>query len=878
MHLRTLSAVVLGLGMTLAGKAQTSLPYSQSFNTEADFNSFTFTDANADGFSWLYDNFNYEIGCERNMYADADDWLFSPVFHLQAGTTYTLAFDGHARYDGNDETFDVCLGTRAQSDAMTTVLLENQVVNESYTKKHFKTEFTVEADGDYHFAFHHKTTGVTWDNALLLDDITLEAKADVAEEARPGTVTDLTFSYDYDTRYVKLKWKAPTTGTDGQPIDASALTYTVTRLGTSTPLVQDYPGTTFREELKLSDLGKSQVFFDQGLARYHVVAKDAKGLESDKVYSNFKVIGTPYELPYKESFAGGQVSSFWGESHEGVGRWLPLQASNKYTQDGDEGMYCFTSVQDGDEGLGFSGLIALGDATNPVLSFWYYYTQPECDTVQVMIATDTKDFEKVMQLDMTSPETFRTWNHVTIPLSDYANSRFIQIAFHNHTSSGTSLVYVDNIKVFNQVERDLAVEIVSLPVNLRTDEPREAVAHVRNNGMNTCAEGDYQVEFVAGDQVLASVSGTGIAPGQGIDLTLPLNVPPTLEGDSVNVFARVVSEGDEWAENDQTPASRVRLIQPSYPAPQNLTCHSAGWTATLTWDAPAALRTESKTVTDSFEDAPDFTIENWGDWVLYDKSGYIGCGIDQYDFPNMGKPQAFTVLNPKAAGMSTGWSAHSGEKLLAAFASGMGAINHWLVSPELSRAAQTISFYAKAYSSQYEESFEVLSSSESIDPASFSLIASHTTAKGDTQWKEYTAELPEGTKYFAIRATSNDKFALLIDDITFVPDSCGAQAYELLGYNVYRDGVKLNETPVVGTTFSDTQAEGTHTYRVSAVYSVGESLRTEEVSLLVNGVQTVTAEAEDNAPIYDLQGRRVKRLTPGLYIQGSRKMVVPASK
>ena len=85
MHLRTLSAVVLGLGMTLAGKAQTSLPYSQSFNTEADFNSFTFTDANADGFSWFYDNFNYEIGCERNMYADADDWLFSPVFHLQAG-------------------------------------------------------------------------------------------------------------------------------------------------------------------------------------------------------------------------------------------------------------------------------------------------------------------------------------------------------------------------------------------------------------------------------------------------------------------------------------------------------------------------------------------------------------------------------------------------------------------------------------------------------------------------------------------------------------------------------------------------------------------------------------------------------------------------
>lgn len=866
--------MALAMSLGLQGIAQTALPYKQTFDTPTAFGSFTVVDANADGYTWKHDSFDYEAACERNMFGDADDWLITPVFHFAAGTSYTVAFDAHTRYGGNDEVFDVCLGTEAAPAAMTQVLMEGQRVADNYPLKHFEQTFTVEAEGDYYLAVHHKTVGETYGNDLCLDNLEVKAQEVVAETSKPGPVTDLTLTVDYDTNLVKLKWKAPTQTVDGKPLDPSTLTYTVTQLGSSVPTATDFPGTTYREELRLSDL--KNFYFGQGLVRYIVVAKDAQGEVSEKAYSNYKVVGTPYPIPYEESFAEGNAASFWGESHEGIGRWLPMQAANTYVQDGDGGMYCFTAVESGDDAVGFSGLIDLGKAENPVLSFWYFYTTAASNELDVLVATDTKDFEVVQSLDTRSNETYRTWNHIVIPLAAYADSRFIQVAFRNRTTSATSIVYVDNLKVFNQVERDLGISVVGLPVNLRPDEPRQATVRVRNNGMKEYAQADYQVEFVGNGLVLGRVDGEPLVSGQEVDMDIPVEIPLTLESDSIDVFVRVVSDGDECLPNDASEPTRMRLIRPDLPRPTNLTAEASGAAINLTWQKPAEPRSEGRFVTDSFEDAPDFTISNWGDWLLFDESGYAVYGIDQYEFPNMGMPQAFTVLNPAAAGMSTGWSAHSGQKLLAAFASGIGPIDHWLISPELSRAPQTIRFFAKAYSANYAESFEVLSSSESIDRSTFRQLASHTTAKNDTEWQEYSVDLPEGSKYFAIRAVSDDTFALLIDDVTFMPDTCGVQHIQLQGYNVYRDGVKLNSDPVGQASFTDSNVDGTHSYRVTAVYDTAESGASNEASTTADGITFVPAgaEADADAPLYDLLGRRVSHVRPGIYLRGSRKVII----
>ncbi|NCA85193.1 MAG: choice-of-anchor D domain-containing protein [Clostridia bacterium] len=58
----------------------------------------------------------------------------------------------------------------------------------------------------------------------------------------------------------------------------------------------------------------------------------------------------------------------------------------------------------------------------------------------------------------------------------------------------------------------------------------------------------------------------------------------------------------------------------------------------------------------------------------------------------------------------------------------------------------------------------------------------------------------------------------------------------LIGYNVYRDGVKVNSSTVAATTYYDQDvAAGNHLYQVSAVYSQGQSSLTDFVEIFIEG-------------------------------------------
>lgn len=162
----------------------------------------------------------------------------------------------------------------------------------------------------------------------------------------------------------------------------------------------------------------------------------------------------------------------------------------------------------------------------------------------------------------------------------------------------------------------------------------------------------------------------------------------------------------------------------------------------------------------------------------------------------------------------------------------------------LSGDAQTIKFMAACLNTSYgPETFEVLYSTTDQEVESFTLVegASYTAT---LSWVEYTAELPAGAKYFAIRSTATDTFVLSVDNITFKGYINPNAGLEIVGYNIYRDGKKINETPVVETTYLDTEATpGDHTYVVTVVYNRGESLPSNEVLIAVSGVEDIDADA-----------------------------------
>ena len=110
-----------------------------------------------------------------------------------------------------------------------------------------------------------------------------------------------------------------------------------------------------------------------------------------------------------------------------------------------------------------------------------------------------------------------------------------------------------------------------------------------------------------------------------------------------------------------------------------------------------------------------------------------------------------------------------------------------------------------------------------------------------TSWTEYAAKLPEGTKHFAIRCVSVDKFALMIDDLTFTEAGAESIQLTLKGYNIYLDKTVQNNSPVSDTAIEHNPGDrNLHHYQVTAVYAEGESAGSNIVSVGQSGLDSVT--------------------------------------
>ena len=304
-----------------------------------------------------------------------------------------------------------------------------------------------------------------------------------------------------------------------------------------------------------------------------------------------------------------------------------------------------------------------------------------------------------------------------------------------------------------------------------------------------------------------------------------------------------------------------------------MTATDGGNKVLLKWDAPSLPTLISQQTTDGFEDAPDFTISNWGDWTLVDRNKNMVYGIDGVDYPNACAPQAFTIFNQKEANADKAWAAYSGNKAAVAFST-TGQTDHWLISPELSREEQTVEFFAHQYSTQYIEKFEVMYSDKSSNTEDFKLLEKYTSSTTDNSWKDYSVELPAGSKYFAIHYTSYDGFAMLFDDFTFTTVKSGNPNISLVGYNVYRDGQKLNATPLATNEYTDVPETGTHSYAVTAVYDYGESYLSETANIeIVTAISNIAADSTHNSAVFDLNGRHIAEPQHGVFIVNGKKIV-----
>jgi len=629
--------------------------------------------------------------------------------------------------------------------------------------------------------------------------------------AIPGAPLNAKVEETSNAGEVKITWTAPSTDDKGRPINPDLITYTIVDSFTQMPIDEGVAATEYVYQAMPAGV--------QDFVQYGIFASTSAGINPKAAMTDMIPVGKAYSLPVGESFGNGKVQNdyVWGnaaDSGSTASIELLTDKNGVSSQDGDNGYVGCFSDNEGESGSLYTGKINVGNAENPVVAFYYYKLQDGENTVTVLIDSGNGPVEAGTFVCGPAKEG---WTRAIVPLSDYRN-KDIRITFRFTTVSHTFTV-IDNIAVFDQQECDLAALSIKAPMDVKAGDKAKLEAQIANVGSKDVDS--YVVNLFCNGELVQSCPGTQLQSGKSKIMTF--EEKPGLDSAAERVyFAEVTCEGDKNPANNATKESTMFVLLPSYPAPAGLKANLQGDKVDLSWTSPDLENMPSEPMTDDVEQYESFALNNAGDWRFIDGDLGDTYGFVNVSFPNEEAPMAWMVFDSTDIDDKAAFGPHSGVKFFASMASKSLLNDDWLISPELDGHAQTISFYARAVDF-YEETFEFLYSTEGTAADDFIKIG-EVTSVPNAEWTNYKYVVPAGAKYFAIRCISADALGLLVDDITFAAANAPKMVLEFRGYNVYRDGVKLNSAIVKDQSYTDNSFDqGVHKYFVTAVYDKGES-------------------------------------------------------
>lgn len=234
---------------------------------------------------------------------------------------------------------------------------------------------------------------------------------------------------------------------------------------------------------------------------------------------------------------------------------------------------------------------------------------------------------------------------------------------------------------------------------------------------------------------------------------------------------------------------------------------------------------------DDFEGHSDFVINSPGSigWDYLDQDNANTYTWSAASFPNQGQKMAFIIMNPSQTAPSTSdWpniQPFSGKKMLVAFCA-TSQNNDYIISPELKFSKDfQISFQAKTYSDRDGlERIRVGYSTTGKRPSDFTYVTKLPYEEVPVEWTLMQYTIPKNAKYVMINCVSDDAFMLLIDDIFIgtnkIRPKVKSEDKQLIGFNIYRNGEKVNQMPIEQIIYTDNVPEfGDYRYAVSCVYS-----------------------------------------------------------
>ncbi|MBR6181350.1 MAG: choice-of-anchor J domain-containing protein [Prevotella sp.] len=684
---------------------------------------------------------------------------------------------------------------------------------------------------------------------------------------------------------VMLTWdKVTETGHNGGYVNLAEVEYVIYAC---------LPGTTIPDEEVASVTDADSYVLDfttnegeQGYQVWYVAARNEVGesLLYDESGARL-LVGSPYDLPVVEGFAEGNLHYFWESNSLGL---------NFSQSSDDDGMAIAMTAQEAGNIYLNSGKLNIKEATNPTLLF--DAVGFGVGRVNVTGHVDGGD-EVALATESLNENGYKS---VKVPLNELKTGNFAQVglmaAIKNPTiiddwgeieEQGDALV-VDNIRIVDLLAHNLTVGL-SAPTAVDAGKNAEITVTVTNWGEQ--AAKDYTLIVTVGDEMLMQETiGSELAPFATKEFTASWATSVFDEAGDRTIKVQA-DYGADLKPADNTAEATITINDSKAPAPENLTAEDKGATGVeLNWNAPAAEPAEHTESFDNTDAFPTFSIGGItatehagriGEWTLFDGNGseVYSWQDPSISYENRYVPSAWMVFDIAKAGFAKEVG-HSGTQVMLSMCpvpdGDVDAADHWLISPELPGTEQEISFYLRAITDRYGiESFEVLASKTDNQPESFELVESFAT--DEMAWTPYNVMLPEGTKYFAIRHTSNDIFGVMVDDVRF--NYVGAVSK----YNVYyeRQLVATVENGVTTYTIAADQVEdGEHTFAVTAVYASGQESKPVSVSIMVaSGIRQVIAGGQP-VDIFTIDGKLVRSQAKsldglkGVYVVGGQKVII----
>ncbi len=654
----------------------------------------------------------------------------------------------------------------------------------------------------------------------------------------PSKVTDVDIR-ESSPGYATITWKAPETDRDGNPINPAFISYNITDM-------YGEPVKTGVTELSYTTQVVRQEEQDFILAGIEAVTSAGK---SAPVFTNMIPVGKPYDTPYRDSFGEGDEFIKGLTRISGNTSWKfadDMSVIGVESQDKDNAYIMMNASYPGDIGAMYTGKISLADCSKPSLALYVYQfvsedgTKDDANTLDIEVReAGAEDYTTLCTVvNNTLPEA--GWNRLLVSLEDFVG-KTIQIRLKVSVTSLYVVYAIDNMTVGDIPDNNLAVLSASAPAVVDPDTDFNVTAAVANTGLND--SGKFVLNLMCDGEIIDTREASGIAAGDVEQIAFTTRLPFT-QTDPVRYSFSL-----EWNE-DQNPADNEAESDPvvvefaDLPVAGGLSGMRVGDNIELKWDAVDLSQVENTPVTDSFEDYRPFSMNPGGDWKFTDADGGQTFVPQSVDIEGLGADSAyaFIVMDATHPNFNGSFAAHTGDRYIGAFYCNDYSTQNddWAITPRLSGEAQTISFFARNYNSTYgKETFEVRYSTTGTEVEDFTETVLTMTLEGN-EWTEISVELPDGAVYAAIHYISDNQYMFFVDDFTYMPAPWNERVTHV-GYNIYRDGKRINETPVTDAQYLDRGigADG-HSYNVTAVYDCGESAPSAELYIKPSGIGDIS--------------------------------------